>query len=429
MTLIALNSVKLAVDTYFLESKDTDIETIISGYVDSFFNWSFFIECTLKIVSLGFVMDGGSYLRDGWNQLDFFIVVTSMVDMALTGLVEVGFFKILRMLRILRPLRVISHNQAMRMIVAALAESIGAIGNVIVVWMVVQLMFSILAINLLSGKSFYCSQDKFKYHTKFDCNEAGGAWVVYDSNFDNIQQAMLTLFIVSTLEGWPDIMLQSVDSTGQNEGPKFENAPLYAYFYVIFILIGSFFLVNFFIGVLFMKYTQAQAEETKGQTEEHIRWNSLSRMITDARVAHDKANEPSALWRNWLWKIINTDAFDITIMSFIILNMLQMATTYEGQPAGMDIFLRITNYIFTTVFLIECILKLLVYGTSYFQTTWNKFDFFVVAASLFDVALEFVDADDLKGIPIGNVAKVLRVLRVSRVLRLASKNKGLQALI
>lgn len=75
---------------------------------------------------------------------------------------------------------------------------------------------------------------------------------------------MLTLFIVSTLEGWPDIMLQSVDSTVQNEGPKFENSPLYAYFYVVFILIGSFFLVNFFIGVLFMKYTQAQAEETKG---------------------------------------------------------------------------------------------------------------------------------------------------------------------
>jgi hypothetical protein len=95
----------------------------------------------------------------------------------------------------------------------------------------------------------------------------------------------------------------------------------------------------------------------------------------------------------------------------------------------MEVFLRITNYIFTTVFLIECVLKLLVYGSSYFQTTWNKFDFFVVAASLFDVALEFVDADDLKGIPIGNVAKVLRVLRVSRVLRLASKNKGLQALI
>ena len=86
---------------------------------------------------------------------------------------------------------------------------------------------------------------------------------------------MLTLFIVSTLEGWPDIMLVSVDSTVQNEGPKIENATAYAYFYIIFILIGSFFLVNFFIGVLFMKYADAQKAERVGFTPEHINWMAL----------------------------------------------------------------------------------------------------------------------------------------------------------
>jgi len=68
---------------------------------------------------------------------------------------------------------------------------------------------------------------------------------------------MLSLFIVSTLEGWPDIMLVSVDSTEMNRGPEMENSTMYAYFYILFILIGSFFLVNFFIGVLFLKYAEA----------------------------------------------------------------------------------------------------------------------------------------------------------------------------
>ena len=95
----------------------------------------------------------------------------------------------------------------------------------------------------------------------------------------------------------------------------------------------------------------------------------------------------------------------------------------------MMTFLRVTNYIFTVVFLAECIFKLLVYRKSYFQTAWNKFDFFVVCASLFDLALEFVDTESMKDLPIGNVAKVLRVLRVSRVLRLAQSSKELQALI
>lgn len=68
---------------------------------------------------------------------------------------------------------------------------------------------------------------------------------------------MMTLFIVSTLEGWPDIMLQSIDSTGIDEGPDVEASYAYIYFYILFIFIGSFFLLNFFIGVLFLEYAKA----------------------------------------------------------------------------------------------------------------------------------------------------------------------------
>jgi hypothetical protein len=68
---------------------------------------------------------------------------------------------------------------------------------------------------------------------------------------------MMTLFVVASLEGWPDIMIATVDATGVNKGPEKEATPIYAVFYMIFILIGSFFLLNFFIGVLFLKYTQA----------------------------------------------------------------------------------------------------------------------------------------------------------------------------
>jgi hypothetical protein len=204
-------------------------------------------------------MDQGSYLRDGWNQLDFFIVVTSLTDMILSFFisVDIGFFKILRLLRTLRPLRVISHNIAMKMIVSALFDSVGAIFNVMVVVLCVWLMFAILAINLLSGKSFYCSRDMYGYHNKYDCNLAGGSWERYDSNYDNISQAMMTLFIVSTLEGWPDVMIQSVDSTEVNNGPRMETSKSYIYFYIIFIFVGSFFLLNFFIGVLFLEYEKA----------------------------------------------------------------------------------------------------------------------------------------------------------------------------
>ena len=110
MILIALSSLKLATDTYMDHLSVDSIEIVISSICDSIFTWAFTFECLVKIIALGFTMDGGSYLRDSWNQLDFFIVITSLIDFFLRN-VDLPFIKILRLLRTLRPLRVIPRCQ------------------------------------------------------------------------------------------------------------------------------------------------------------------------------------------------------------------------------------------------------------------------------------------------------------------------------
>ena len=85
----------------------------------------------------------------------------------------------------------------------------------------------------------------------------------------------MTLFIVSSLEGWPDIMYHSLDTVGEDKGPLFENDKASSLFFIAFILIGSFFFLNFFIGVLFLKFTQAKNNETKGFLPEHITWMEM----------------------------------------------------------------------------------------------------------------------------------------------------------
>mmetsp|Transcript_16699 Transcript_16699/g.22523 ORF Transcript_16699/g.22523 Transcript_16699/m.22523 type:complete len:207 (+) Transcript_16699:851-1471(+) len=205
MLLIALSSTKLALESYFVDYDDDHEIVKTSEQLDSVFNYLFILEMILKITALGFTMDDGSYLRDSWNGLDFFIVVTSIIDMLLTG-TDIPALKVLRMLRMIRPLRVISHNPQLRMIVAALFESVGSIINVSFVVMIIWLMFAIYGMNTYMGMFFYCSEDKYKFNTKWVCEQAGHEWLRYDANFDDIGQAMMTLFIVSSLEGWPDIM-------------------------------------------------------------------------------------------------------------------------------------------------------------------------------------------------------------------------------
>jgi len=186
MGLIVLSSIKLAADSYIVEQikAQTGLSYTISNYADLFFTVAFTCEMTTKIISMGLIMDSGSYLRESWNQLDFFIVLTSLLDLMMTG-TSIGFIKVIRILRILRPLRFISHNKSMKMIVAALLDSGGAMFNVLIVIMIVWLMFAILAINLFSGKFFYCSEDMYLLHSKADCVKAGGKWMKFDTNFDN----------------------------------------------------------------------------------------------------------------------------------------------------------------------------------------------------------------------------------------------------
>ena len=74
---------------------------------------------------------------------------------------------------------------------------------------------------------------------------------------------MITLFIVASLEGWPDIMYQALDAEEEGQGPVKDTSPLNAYFFVVFIFIGSFLFLNLFVGVIFMKFREAQNEDIK----------------------------------------------------------------------------------------------------------------------------------------------------------------------
>ena len=76
----------------------------------------FTFESMLKIIALGFIMNGKkSYLRDSWNILDFIIVVSGLIS--LTSDSEIGFFKVLRILRVLRPLRLITRVKGLKLVI------------------------------------------------------------------------------------------------------------------------------------------------------------------------------------------------------------------------------------------------------------------------------------------------------------------------
>ena len=112
MGTIVASSLKLVIDTYYSNDPSTyneyDLKVLnVLDIISYVINAIFIFEMIVKVISLGFVMDFNTYSRDSWNKLDFTIVSFSILDMIMSGS-NLGFIKIVRMLRILRPLRFIS---------------------------------------------------------------------------------------------------------------------------------------------------------------------------------------------------------------------------------------------------------------------------------------------------------------------------------
>jgi len=125
--------------------------------------------------------------------------------------------KAIGMLRVVRPLRVISRNQGLRIAVLSLLNSILGIFHVFTISILFFLLFGIFGINYFKGTFFKCHQDNIPdtnliVYNKWDCLNLGGEWINSDRNFDNILDGIKTLFEMSSTEGWTDVMWAGVDA-------------------------------------------------------------------------------------------------------------------------------------------------------------------------------------------------------------------------
>lgn len=141
IVLILLSSLLLIADNPLNDPNSKSSKVL--EFIDFVFTFLFFVEALIKIVALGFFFSSipaHAYIRNGWNMLDFVVVVASLVDFFVlikntdsVDTEQLKSLKALRALRALRPLRMISRNEGMRLVVNALFASIPSMTNVLIV--------------------------------------------------------------------------------------------------------------------------------------------------------------------------------------------------------------------------------------------------------------------------------------------------------
>uniref|UniRef100_A0A8C1VTE0 Voltage-dependent L-type calcium channel subunit alpha n=1 Tax=Cyprinus carpio TaxID=7962 RepID=A0A8C1VTE0_CYPCA len=437
------------VDVYiYICSIHTHIYIYILGYFDYAFTAIFTVEIVLKMTTYGAFLHKGAFCRNYFNLLDLLVVGVSLVSFGIQSS-AISVVKILRVLRVLRPLRAINRAKGLKHVVQCVFVAIRTIGNIMIVTTLLQFMFACIGVQLFKGKFYRCNDE-----TKSSPEVCKGTYILYkegdvnqpiiqkrhwhnsDYNFDNVLMAMMALFTVSTFEGWPALLYKAIDSNRENLGPIYNYRVEISIFFIIYIIIIAFFMMNIFVGFVIVTF-QEQGEKEYKNCELDKNQRQCVEYALKARPL--RRYIPKNPYQYKFWYVVNSTGFEYIMFVLILLNTICLAIQHYGQSELFNYVMDILNMVFTAVFTVEMVLKLIAFKPRhYFTDAWNTFDALIVVGSVVDIAITEVNVsttvftfpslentEDSARISI----TFFRLFRVMRLVKLLSRGEGIRTLL
>ncbi|KFV89770.1 Voltage-dependent L-type calcium channel subunit alpha-1S, partial [Fulmarus glacialis] len=445
---ILLSSISLAAEDPI---RAESFRNQILGYFDIGFTSVFTVEIVLKMTAYGAFLHKGSFCRNSFNILDLLVVAVSLISMGIESS-AISVVKILRVLRVLRPLRAINRAKGLKHVVQCVFVAIKTIGNIVVVTTLLQFMFACIGVQLFKGKFYRCT-DPSKMTEKecrgFFINYVDGdstqielqerVWLHSNFHFDNVFSAMMSLFTVSTFEGWPELLYMAIDTNAEDTGPIYNYRVEIAMFFIIYIILIAFFMMNIFVGFVIVTF-QEQGESEYKNCELDKNQRQCVQYALKARPL--RRYIPKNPYQYQIWYVVTSSYFEYLMFFLILLNTICLGMQHYNQSAEMNHISDILNVAFTILFTLEMILKLMAFkAKGYFGDPWNVFDFLIVIGSIIDVILSEIDVTSPSCPP--SVVLCLqdsdensrvsitffRLFRVMRLVKLLSRGEGVRTLL
>jgi voltage-gated sodium channel len=215
LCVITLNAIVLGAETY--EQVDRDYGGTLHTLNDVFLG-IFVVELVIRMTAT--LPRPGQFFRSGWNVFDFIVVAGSF----LPGLRENA--TLLRLLRLGRIARVVRFLPDLRVIVAAIGKAVPGVSSLAVATLLLVYLYAMIG------------------------------WLIFDdhdpAHFGNVGQAMITMFVLLTLENLPAYI---------EKGQELSDWTIA--FFVSYVLIASFLVFNLFIGIVLNSMEGAREEDAR----------------------------------------------------------------------------------------------------------------------------------------------------------------------
>nr|XP_055036989.1 probable voltage-dependent N-type calcium channel subunit alpha-1B isoform X5 [Misgurnus anguillicaudatus] len=430
LTVITMSSIALAAEDPVQANAPRNN---VLKYLDYVFTGVFTFEMVIKMIDLGLLLHPGSYFRDLWNILDFIVVSGALVAFACSGTKgkDINTIKSLRVLRVLRPLKTIKRLPKLKAVFDCVVNSLKNVLNILIVYILFMFIFAVIAVQLFKGKFFHCT-DESKTLEK-DCRgqflEYGSngvaitqprEWKKYDFHYDNVLWAFLTLFTVSTGEGWPTVLKHSVDATYEDQGPSPGFRMETSIFYVVYFIVFPFFFVNIFVALIIITF-QEQGDKAMSECSLEKNERACIDFAINAKplTRYMPADKQSFQYK--MWKFVVSTPFEYSILTMIAVNTVVLMMKFYKAPDPYEDMLKWLNIIFTALFTLECILKVIAFGPlNYLKEAWNIFDFVTVLGSITDILVTEIKDKliNLSFLKLFRAARLIKLLRQGYTIRI-----------
>ncbi|CUG68881.1 voltage-gated sodium channel protein, putative [Bodo saltans] len=412
----------------------------------------FLSEALLKILHYGVFHKKKSLLKGyfnyRWNIFDFSVMVLSLVVACVVFTQNRTFRQVanwMRLARLLRPFSLIGRHEGLKVVARSTLASVPSIRNVGLLTILVWVSFSAFGTRLFAGRFSACTDVDWGDMTygalgtvtdEATCLAKNFTWQPADRNFDTFGSSLLTLFQVATVDNWSDIMFMGADSSGEmRQAPKPLSRVYMIPFFVVYILLTNFFLIQFFIASMCDVYFTVKA-----QMEDDLR----SRLLQSHEVFLDPDQKAylgmyrRALFfvkpplhvsieegsiRSYLRRIVRHKTFEPIQTIIVIVHIVLESLVFADNPPLSANTLLVIDWVFTGYFCLSAGCTWFVYGTrNFLDSSRGRGSIMNNILTVAGLILEATNANE-------GAASLLRQMRVFRLYRIFYVTQTIQVLV
>ncbi|KAL5286139.1 hypothetical protein ACFFRR_007673 [Megaselia abdita] len=384
------------------------------------------LELALKILADGLFFTPKAYIKDVASVLDVFIYIVSTTFLCWMPkqVPTNSAAQLLMILRCVRPLRIFTLVPHMRKVVYELCRGFKEILLVSTLLILLMFIFASFGVQLYGGRLARCNDPTIikredcvgvfmrrVFVTKMKmvpaANESYPSMLVprvwanpRRFNFDNIGDAMLTLFEVLSFKGWLDVRDVLIKSVGS----------IHAIYIHTYIFLGCMIGLTLFVGVVIANYSENKG--TALLTVDQRRWCDLKKRLKIAQPLHLPPRPDGKKIRAFTYDITQNIIFKRIIAVVVLLNSLLLSITWKKDDSSTEWVVRF-SIVFTFVFVFEVVMKNIAFTPrGYWQSRRNRYDLLVTLLGCVWILLHIFLRSDISYF-VGVMVVILRFFTIT----------------